>query len=194
MSEPNTISENIQEISGNFNADNKLRTGLKVMTSMNFSSGMAGANFAVYGIATGVGNQGSWGVHDNVGVHGTAIKRGKHWAAGMHCDVYDLVAGGTAIGLNVELPQTQIGTDTIAINIQPDEKSRDLTGIQIQNPKSFKYGVVIPNMSWVFGKVDTCLFGMRFDESSQSLKFYRSIGKPDETLVHEIKMDFGQAK
>ena len=194
MTIPNTISTDEQKIVGSFQADNSLHVGLKIDTTMNFGTDRPGASFGLYGVARGTGNGGTTGVHDVVGVHGTAVKNGKFWAAGMHCDVYDSIPGGTAIGLNVEFPQTQVGTDTIGINIQPDVKARGLIGVQIQNPASFKHGLKIPNMNWTFGQVDTCLFGMRFNQERQSLEFFRSIGKPDETKVGEIKMDFGQAQ
>lgn len=190
----NSVSKDEQKTVGKFTADNTLRTGWKIDTSMDFSSGMAGANFGLYSVARGNGNQGNWGVHDIVGVHGTAVKNGIFWAAGMHCDVYDTVSGGTSICLNVEFPQTKIGTNTIGINMQPHTGAKGLTGIQIQNPESFKYAVYMPNMNWVFGLVDECPFGMRFNQDAQSLEFFRSLGKPDETKVGEIKMDFDQAR
>jgi hypothetical protein len=190
----NSVSQDQYKITGNFSAANGLHTGIKSDTSMDFSSGSAGANFSMYGIARGNGNVGSWGVHDIVGVHGTAVKNGAFWAAGMHCDVYDTVPGGTSICLNIEFPQTQVGTDTIGINMQPHATARGLTGIQIQNPEAFKYGLMIPNSSWAFGQTDTAYFGMRYDPASQSLKFYRNIGQAHELMVHEIKMDFGQVK
>ena len=189
----NSGSIDEQKIVGKFTANNTLRTGYKSDTLMDFSTGMAGANFSIYGIARGNGNQGAWGVHDIVGVHGTAVKNGRFWAAGMHCDVYDTVSGGTSICLNVEFPQTQPGTTTIGINMQPHIGATGLTGLQIQNPESFKYAVYMPNMSWVFGEVDSVPFGMRFNQKRQSLEFFRAIGWKDETRVGEIKMDFGQA-
>lgn len=191
---PNTVSIDEKKVEGSYPADNNLHTGFKAEMTTNFGSGMAGASFGMYGISIGNGDAGSWGVHDIVGVHGTAIKNGKHWAAGMHCDVYDSAPGGTAIGLNIEFPQTQVGTDTIGVNIQPDEKARGLVGIQIQNPQAFKHGIKVPNTAWVFGQVDTCLFGMRFNPVRQSLEFFRWLGEKDETKVGEIKMDFGQVR
>jgi hypothetical protein len=191
---PNTVSIDEKKVEGSYPADNNLHVGNKAVMTTNFGTGMAGASFGMYGISIGNGDAGSWGVHDIVGVHGTAIKNGKHWAAGMHCDVYDSVPGGTAIGLNIEFPQTQVGTDTIGINIQPDENARGLVGLQIQNPKAFKHAMKVPNMNITFGKVDECWFGMRFNPTRQSLEFFRAIGEKDETKVGEIKMDFGQAK
>ena len=72
----NSRSVDEEKISANFVAGNNLRTGLKIDTTMDFSSGMAGANFGLYSLARGVGTQGTWGVHDIVGVHGTAVKNG----------------------------------------------------------------------------------------------------------------------
>lgn len=194
VSAENSASQDQYKVTGQFNADNSLHTGIKSDASIDFNTGWAGANFSMYGIARGNGNGGSWGVHDIVGVHGTAIKNGTFWAAGMHCDVYDTVPGGTSICLNIEFPQTQVGTNTIGINMQPHIWARDLVGMQIQFPESFKYGLMVPNMSHVFGQVDTALFGMRFNTSKQSLEFFRSIGQPDETKVGEIKMDSGQSR
>mgnify|MGYP003660201287 CR=1 FL=1 len=191
---PNTVSIDEKKVEGSYPADNNLHTGFKAEMTTNFGSGMAGASFGMYGISIGNGDAGSWGVHDIVGVHGTAIKNGKHWAAGMHCDVYDSVPGGTAVGLNIEFPQTQVGTDTIGINIQPDEKARGLVGIQIQNPQAFKHGIKVPNSAWTFGQVDTVMFGMRFNPVRQSLELFRHIGEPGEAKVGEIKMDFGQVR
>ena len=191
---PNTVSIDEKKVEGSYPADNNLHTGFKAEMTTNFGSGLAGASFGMYGISIGNGDAGSWGVHDIVGVHGTAIKNGKHWAAGMHCDVYDSVPGGTAIGLNIEFPQTQVGTDTIGVNIQPDEKARGLVGLQIQNPQAFKYGVKVPNSAWVFGQVDTVMFGMRFNPVRQSLELFRHIGEPGEAKVGEIEMDFGQVR
>ncbi len=190
----NTASKDEESITGSFIADNRLHTGIKVDTSMDFNSGMAGANFSIYGIARGRGNAGAWGVHDIVGVHGTAIKDGAFWAAGMHCDVYDTVSGGTSICLNVEFPLTQPETSTIGINLQPHPEARGLIGLQLQNPDSFKTGIDMPNMNWIFGDTDGSTFGMRYDKLTQSLKFYRNIGQRYELLVHEIKMDYGQVK
>ncbi|CAH1387009.1 hypothetical protein [Candidatus Nitrotoga sp. M5] len=191
--EANTLSVDRQKVTGEFRADNNLHTGIKSDTSIDFNSGMAGANFSIYGIARGKNNAGWWGVHDIVGVHGTAIKNGIFWAAGMHCDVYDYVSGGTSICLNVEFPQTQIGTNTIGMNLQPHPESRGITGINFQHHKSFDTSMDAPNMNFIFGEVDFVPFGFRFNTERQSLVFYRAIGWPEETRVHEIKMDFGQA-
>jgi hypothetical protein len=191
---PNTVSIDQYKVTGDFPADNNLHTGIKAVMTTNFGTGVAGASFGMYGISIGNGDAGSWGVHDIVGVHGTAIKNGKHWAAGMHCDVYDSVPGGTAVGLNIEFPQTQVGTDTIGINIQPHPEARDLVGIQVQNPQAFKHALKIPNAGWAFGQVDTVMFGMRFNPTRQSLEFFRALGEPDEAKVGEIKMDFGQVR
>lgn len=184
----NSASTDQEKITGSFTADNRLHTGLKIDTSMDFNTGWAGANFGLYSIARGSGPAGSWGVHDIVGVHGTAVKNGNIWAAGGHFDVYDTVSGGTALGVNIELPQTQIGTNTIGLNMQPHTGARGLVGIQIQNPESFKTLIDAPNRDWIFGDVDGSTFGFRFNKISQSLEFFRNIGQRSELLVHEIKM------
>ena len=139
----NSRSVDEEKISANFVAGNSLRTGLKIDTTMDFSSGMAGANFGLYSLARGVGTQGTWGVHDIVGVHGTAVKNGQFWAAGGHFDVYDTTPGGTSIGVNIEFPQTQRSTNTIGLNIQPHIGAKGLTGIQLQFPEAFKYGLIM---------------------------------------------------
>jgi len=161
---------------------------------MDFGTGMAGALFGVYGIARGFGEPGDNGVHDIVGVHGTAVKSNRLWASGMHCDVYDLAPGGTSICLDMEFPQTNPGTTTIGLNMQPHITARDLIGIQLQNPWAFKTGPDMVNMNWIFGEVDGHTFGFRFDPATQALRFYRNIGQSDELQVGEIKMDFGQVK
>lgn len=198
MSKPddpvNSISVDLQKIEGDFEACNELRTGLKLITSMDFSTEMAGASFGVYGLAYGYGDAGTWGVHDIVGVHATAVKQGQFWAAALHADVYDTVGGGTSIGLNIEFPLTQPETNTIGVNIQPFPEARKVIGIQMQHPECFAHGLLIPNMNWSFGQVDECTFGMRFNVERQSLEFFRWIGHPDETKVGEIKMDFGQRR
>ena len=190
----NSRSVDEEKISANFVAGNNLRTGLKIDTAMDFSSGMAGANFGLYSLARGVGTQGTWGVHDIVGVHGTAVKNGQFWAAGGHFDVYDTAPGGTSIGVNIEFPQTQRSTNTIGLNIQPHIGAKGLTGIQLQFPEAFKYGLMMPNTSIVFGQVDYTFFGMKFNPTTQALEFFRNIGNLDETKVGEIKMDFSQAR
>ena len=190
----NSRSKDQENITASFQADNNVYTGLKVDTSMDFTTGSSGGNFGIYSIARGNGAQGPWGIHDIVGVHGMAVKNGNFWAAGMHCDVYDTVGGGTSICLNIEFPQTQKATYTIGINMQPHIGARGLVGIQFQNSESFKYSLYAPNSSIVFGQVDTVPFGMRFNIGRQSLEFFRAIGNPDETKVGEIKMDFGQAR
>ena len=190
----NSRSGDEEKISANFVAGNNLSKGLKIDTTMDFSSGMAGANFGLYSLARGVGTQGTWGVHDIVGVHGTAVKNGQFWAAGGHFDVYDTAPGGTSIGVNIEFPQTQRSTNTIGLNIQPHIGAKGLTGIQLQFPEAFKYGLMMPNTSIVFGQVDHTFFGMKFNPTTQELEFFRNIGNLDETKVGEIKMDFNQAR
>lgn len=190
----NSVSIDQEKITDNFQADNSLHTGLKIDTLMDFSTGYPGANFGLYSLVRSNGIIGSWGVHDVVGVHATAVKNSNGWAAGLHCDVYDMFPGGTSICLNIEFPQTQVGTDTVGVNMQPTVGAKGLVGLQIQNPESFKYSIKAPNMSQVFGQTDDAYFGMRYDPVSQSLKFYRNIGQKYELLVHEIKMDFNQVK
>lgn len=190
----NTGSYDEELIDVSFRADNKLRTGLKVNSSMDFGSDQAGANFAVYGIARGTGTPSTWGVHDIVGGHFTAIKENSIWAAALHADVYDNYAGGTSIGLNIEFPQTTFGTNTLGINLQPHPGARDLVAVQMQNYESFKTALDMPNTNWIFGDTDGSTFGMRYDKDTQSLKFYRNIGQKHELLVHEIKMDYSQVK
>lgn len=190
----NSVSVDLQKIEGDFEARNELRTGLKLITSMDFSTEMAGASFGVYGLSSGYGDAGSWGVHDVVGVHATAIKQGRFWAAALHADVYDTVGGGTAIGLNIEFPLAQPETNTIGVNIQPSLEARNVVGIQLQNPECYDHGILAPNTNWTFGDTDGATFGMRYDRDTQSLKFYRNIGQKHELLVHEIKMDFGQVR
>lgn len=192
---------------GSRQADNILRSGILSEVRMDYSTGLAGANFAVYGVAIGEGYCGNWGVHDVVGVHGTAYKKGNQWAAGVHADVYDTGKGGTAIGVNVEFPQTVNENPTIGMNIQPHDKAKNITGIQFQNEgEGARYGVGIDmwqtrtdkaairiggSQNIIFGSVDGCPFGMRFNQHNQCLEFYRSIGKPDEVRVGFINMQFG---
>lgn len=191
----NSRSKDQEKITASFKADNNVHTGLKVDTTIDFTTGNPGANFGVYSVARGNGNRGLRdGIYDVVGVHGTAVKSGNFWAAGMHCDVYDMSGGGTSICLNVEFPQTQPDTYTVGINMQPHVGAKNLVGVQIQNPESFKAAVDMPNMNWIFGDTDGATFGMRYDKHSQSLKFYRNIGQKHELLVYEIKMDFSQVK
>ena len=190
----NVESQDEVKVSGNFKADNVLHSGLKVDTSLDLSSGWAGANFGIYSIARCHGMIGTWGVHDCVGVHGTAIKDGNAWIAGGHFDIYDTFSGGTAIGVNIEFPQTQPRTNTIGINIQPYPGARGLVGLQLQNFESFKTGVDMPNMNWIFGDVNGATFGFRFNSTKQALEFFRNIGQRDEARVGVIKMDAEQVQ
>lgn len=181
-----------------YSADNKLHSGLQVSSLMDFQTGAPGASFGVYSLVRGVGPPGNTGVHDIVGVHATAIKEHSFWAAALHADVYDSFPGGTAIGLNVEFPQTQVGTDTIGVNIQPYESTRGVIGVQLQDNatgNAYLYGIKAPNMNWVFGMVDDVPFGMRFNPNTQALELFRYIGDPvNETRVGILPMDFSQAK
>lgn len=169
-----------------------LRPGLFAESGMDFSRGEPGASFAIYGMARGVGKIGSHGVHDIVGVHGTVYKDFNGWAAGMHTDCYDFVAGGTCIGLNIEFPKTQDATRTIGINIQPGESARGIIGIQLQNAQAYKYGADFANTNIVLGRVDDCAFGMRFNPQSQRLEFFRNIGESNEIRMGFVDMMFGQ--
>lgn len=172
-------------------AGNELLPGILSETTMDFSATTwAGASFALYGVARGTGKIGSWGVHDIVGVHGTAYKDFNGWAAGGHFDCYDTVPGGTCVGVNIELPKTQLGTDTVGLNIQPDKDARNLIGIQLQNPQTYKYGIIAANTNWVLGMVDGVPFGMRFNPKTQTLGFYRGIGQPDELRRGFVNLNF----
>lgn len=172
-------------------ASNELLPGILSETSMDFSaSTWAGASFAVYGVARGTGRIGTWGVHDIVGIHGTAHKDFNGWAAGGHFDCYDTVPGGTCVGVNIELPKTQVGTDTVGLNIQPHESARGLIGIQLQNPKTYKYGIVAANTPWVVGLVDEVPFGFVFDPKTQRLKFCRNVGLPEQVCRGYVDMNF----
>ena len=194
LTSANTATYPEELIESSYVANNEPRSGLHVSSLMDFTSGLAGASFGVYSIARGVGPPGSWGVHDIVGVHGTALKENSFWAAAMHADVYDSYPGGTSIGLNVEFPQTQVGTNTLGINMQPHEGAKGIVGIQIQNTSTgdaYRYGLKAPNMNWVFGETDGVLFGMRFNPNTQALELYRYIGDPvSETRVGIIPMTF----
>lgn len=194
LTSANTATYPEELIESSYVASNEPRSGLQVSNLMDFSSGSAGASFGVYSIARGVGRPGSWGVHDIVGVHGTALKENSFWAAAMHADVYDSYPGGTSIGLNVEFPQTQVGTNTIGVNMQPHEGAKGIVGIQIQNTSTgdaYRYGLKAPNMNWVFGETDGVLFGMRFNPNTQALELYRYIGDPvSETRVGILPMTF----
>lgn len=190
----NTLSQDVQILEASFIADNSLRVGLKIDTSMEFGF-QPGASYGLYSIARGYGEVGSYGMQVLVGVHATCVKQnGTSWAAALHADVYDTEPGGTSIGLNIEFPRTTYGTATYGVNMQPHVGAKDLVGMQIQLPECFKYSLKLPNMSQVFGQVDDCYFGMRFNVERQSLEFFRAIGQPGETKVGEIKMDFGQAR
>ncbi len=162
---------------------------------MDFSNGAAGASFALYGVARGYGAMPRYFpgmIHDIVGVHGTAYKDFQGWAAGGHFDCYDSIPGGTCIGVSVEFPRSQVGTDTIGLNVQPSIDSRGVIGIQLQNPASYKYGIDAANTSIVIGRVDNTPFGMRFDPATQRLEFFRGIGNHDEIRVGYIDMSFGK--
>lgn len=191
----NSISIDEQKIEADFTSNNNLFTGLKIDVSLELNEN-PGAAYGTYSIARTYGELPSKGIQLVVGVHATAVKQSRHaWVAALHADVYDTAPGGTSIGLNIEFPKTAYGTATYGINMQPmDPKAKDLIGMQIQCPEFFKYSMVVPNMSHVFGQVDTCLFGMRFNPQRQSLEFFRAIGQPDELKVGEIKMDFGQVR
>jgi hypothetical protein len=167
-------------------------TGIMSETSMTFDTnpGMAGASYGLYGIARGKGSVGTWGVHDIVGVYGTAYKDFNGWAAGGHFDCYDSVPGGTCLGVNIELPKTQKGSETIGLNIQPNVDARGIVGIQLQNPQTYKYGVIAANTSYVFGMTNDVPFGFRFNSATQRLEFFRNIGQPNETRRGWIDMNF----
>jgi hypothetical protein len=173
-------------------ASNELLPGILSETNMDFSaSTWAGASYAIYGVARGTGpNIGSWGVHDIVGVHGTAYKDFNGWAAGGHFDCYDTAPGGTCVGVNIELPKTQAGTDTVGLNIQPHESARGLIGIQLQNPQTYKFGIVAANTPWVVGLVDYVPFGFVFDPKTQRLKFCRNVGLPEQVCRGYVDMNF----
>lgn len=178
----------------NDDASNVLVAGVLSETKMNFDplgdgKGMAAASFGMYGVVHGVGDIGTWGVHDLVGVHGTCYKDFNGWCAGGHFDVYNTVEKGTAIGVNVEIHSTKPG-DVIGVNIQPDKTVRGVTGIQLQFPETYKYGIVAANVSYVFGMTDDVPFGFRYNSKKQYLEFFRNIGQPNETRRGYINMNF----
>jgi len=198
----NSVSSDYYSVKLDRVANNNLNTGYKIDTAMDMSNGVAGANFSIYALSRCKGAVGSWGVHDCVAVHGTAIKNGNSWVAGGHFDVYDEirgVSGGTAIGVNIEFPQSRQTTNTIGLNMQSATETNGITAIQIQNPPNkngthpFKTIIDGSNGNYIFGMTDETPFGFRFDPVSQKLNFYRAIGLPDETKVHVIDMTWQRA-
>lgn len=79
-------------------------------------NGVGGLVAGVSGVGTGVGKINPGGINDIVGVQGTACKDTNSWAAGLHGEVRDSVAGGTAIGINSEIANLQPGTRGIGVN------------------------------------------------------------------------------
>ena len=174
-------------LSKEINATNHLYPGILAETTMDFSTKNSGAVFALYGIANGLGDIGDTGVHDIVGVHGTAYKAFNGWAAGVHADVYDLKAGGTSIGVNIEFPKALRGTNTVGLNIQPFKGSVDVIGVQLQHPETYKYGIKAPNTKWIFGEKDGVFFGLVFNEENQSLDFIR-FNETETIIVKSIDL------
>jgi hypothetical protein len=171
-------------------ANNTLQPGSLFETKVDGSTGQAYASFAVYGVARSVGQIGTWGVHDITGGNFRAYLDNDGWAAGVHADCLARGAGGTCIGVNIEFPQVNPGNQAIGINIQPDFNSRNLVGLQFQNPRSYKYAIIAQNTNYVFGQVDAVPFGFRFNPMTQKLEFFRDIGQPGETRRGAIDMNF----
>lgn len=191
----NSVSKDYYSLKVPYVADNNLRTGYKIETSMDMESGMAGANFSIYSIATCSGRVGSWGVHDCVGVHGTAVKRGNSWIAGGHFDTYDepgFALGGTAIGVNIEFPQPRPTTNTIGLNMQSASGARGISAVQIQNlpnrDGSYPFKTIIDgvNGNYIIGEVGNTPFGFRFDPVTQKVNLYKNIGWADEVKIGEL--------
>ena len=100
-------------------------------SSMDFNA-QGGEVVGGYFVAEGHGQIANQ-VNDIVGVSGTAHKATNAWAAGGHFDVYDTAPGGTAIGVNIEFPETNPATNTIGVNIQPNAgPDTKITGINLQ--------------------------------------------------------------
>ena len=101
-------------------------------TRFDFNS-QGGEAVGGYFVSTGTGTIGGGSVNDVVGVSGTAIKYTNNWMAGGHFDCYDNFAGGTAIGVNVELRSVKAGSSTYGVNIaQVDGTAGVAVGIQFQ--------------------------------------------------------------
>jgi len=85
--------------------------------AMDFN-GKGGLVAGFTGVARGFGktNKTPGAVNDVVGYNGIAFKETDCWAAGLHGEVRDSVAGGVAIGLNAEIVSLKEGTRGIGVN------------------------------------------------------------------------------
>lgn len=85
--------------------------------AMDFN-GKGGLVAGFTGVARGFGktNKTTGAVNDVVGYNGVAFKDTDCWAAGLHGEVRDSVAGGVAIGLNGEIVSLEQGTRGIGVN------------------------------------------------------------------------------
>ncbi len=85
--------------------------------AMDFN-GKGGLVAGFTGVARGFGktNKTPGAVNDVVGYNGVAFKDTDCWAAGLHGEVRDSVAGGVAIGLNAEIVSLEPGTRGIGVH------------------------------------------------------------------------------
>lgn len=85
--------------------------------AMDFN-GKGGLVAGFTGVARGFGktNKTPGAVNDVVGYNGVAFKDTDCWAAGLHGEVRDSVAGGVAIGVNAEIVSLEQGTRGIGVH------------------------------------------------------------------------------
>jgi hypothetical protein len=79
-----------------------------------------------------------------VGVYARVDCGDAYWCVASHAEAYDTRpdnAGGTFIGQNIELKGSTNNPGRIGINLQPDPKSRGLTGFNFQYPEAYSYAI-----------------------------------------------------
>lgn len=154
-------------------------------------NGVGGTAVGLYGIAEGTGRPG--GLQDEVvGVYGRADKLGPYWAAALHgeCILEAVDGGGLCIGLNIELPRPNPRSGYIGVNIQPGTETRDVIGLQFQNPQTYRYSISAPNTFLHIGQVDNVAFCLKFAPERQALEFWRGCGRDDATRHGWVNMNW----
>lgn len=168
-----------------------LKTAIAGEAKVNFN-GKGGAAYGVWGMAQGTGQKGQAGaLHDIVGVAGTAKKSGAYWAAGVHADCLDTLAGGVCIGVNIEFPEVTNQSTILGVNMQPAPHAQNVVGIQFQHPSTYRYSIDAQNTYIKVGQTGATPFCMRFNSTAQVLEFWRGCQNNGATRVGYINMNPG---
>lgn len=172
--------------------DGLMKSAISAHQSINFNGHYSNGSAGFFSVR-GVGSSGPGGA-ELTAVNSRVQIDGPYWGASLHgeCRTYYSGFGGLCIGMSVEMQSFNNNVTYIGANIQAQENTRNVIGLQLQGTNTnYKYAISAPNLIYHVGQIDDVAFCLKFEPSTQRLEFWRGCYGDNPTRHGFVNMNWG---